>query len=136
MDSFPWLTLKLAILVALCILPGIGITHAWLEAGQWWWLVPYVIMSLVVAVMYGYDKSQARDNEWRIPEVWLQGLALVGGWPGALVAQHLFRHKNRKVPFQLVFWAIVALHQVLWFIYDHDILASYLHEISASPSKN
>ncbi|WP_272956342.1 DUF1294 domain-containing protein [Cupriavidus necator] len=35
---------------------------------------------------------------------------MCGGWPGALAAQHLLRHKNRKQEFQIVFWATVALH--------------------------
>ncbi|MGV8663884.1 DUF1294 domain-containing protein, partial [Pseudomonas aeruginosa] len=38
----------------------------------------------------------------------------LGGWPGALVAQQVFRHKTRKLSFQLVFWGIVLLHQSFW----------------------
>ncbi|WP_147463771.1 DUF1294 domain-containing protein, partial [Pseudomonas amygdali] len=38
----------------------------------------------------------------------------LGGWPGALLAQQVFRHKTRKVSFQIVFWLIVLAHQVLW----------------------
>jgi len=38
----------------------------------------------------------------------------LGGWPGALLAQQLFRHKTRKLSYQLLFWAIVLLHQVFW----------------------
>lgn len=39
---------------------------------------------------------------------------LLGGWPGALIAQQKFRHKTRKVSFQVVFWAIVLVHQAFW----------------------
>jgi uncharacterized membrane protein YsdA (DUF1294 family) len=39
---------------------------------------------------------------------------LLGGWPGALLAQQCFRHKTRKVSFQLLFWMIVAAHQAFW----------------------
>jgi uncharacterized membrane protein YsdA (DUF1294 family) len=35
--------------------------------------------------------------------------ALVGGWPGALAAQRLLRHKARKLSFQVLFWATVLL---------------------------
>jgi uncharacterized membrane protein YsdA (DUF1294 family) len=30
------------------------------------------------------------------------------------VAQQCFRHKTRKLSYQLVFWAIVAAHQAVW----------------------
>ncbi|SJM91388.1 Cold-shock protein (fragment) [Crenothrix polyspora] len=47
---------------------------------------------------------------WRIPEKSLHTLELLGGWPGALLAQRTLRHKNRKPSYQVVFWLIVGLH--------------------------
>jgi uncharacterized membrane protein YsdA (DUF1294 family) len=40
-------------------------------------------------------------------------LALLGGWPGAVLGQQLFRHKTKKVVFRLVLWLILALHLTL-----------------------
>ena len=37
-------------------------------------------------------------------------LALLGGWPGAILGQRQFRHKTRKVAFLIVFWAVAVLH--------------------------
>jgi len=37
-------------------------------------------------------------------------LALLGGWPGALLAERFIRHKNRKIGFQTVSWVIVGIH--------------------------
>jgi uncharacterized membrane protein YsdA (DUF1294 family) len=37
-------------------------------------------------------------------------IALLGGWPGALLAQKLLRHKSKKQSFQVVFWATVLLN--------------------------
>ena len=64
-----------------------------------------------------YDKRRALRNGWRTPEARLHLLELLGGWPGALIAQQLLRHKTRKLSFQLVFWLIVMLHQVVWLDY-------------------
>ncbi|KAL6159558.1 hypothetical protein ACJBU6_01996 [Exserohilum turcicum] len=64
-------------------------------------------ISGVTFLMYGYDKMQARNLEWRVKETTLQTLALVGGWPGALAGMHYFQHKTRKTRFQVVFWGIV-----------------------------
>jgi len=70
----------------------------------------YVIASVAAGIAYGLDKSAARRGTWRTPEKTLHVLALLGGWPGALVAQRIFRHKSRKVSFRLAFWATVALN--------------------------
>ena len=70
----------------------------------------YAVMSGIAVFLYAFDKSAARRQGQRTPENTLHAVALVGGWPGALVAQDLFRHKSRKVEFQLVFWITVALN--------------------------
>ncbi|CAH0396050.1 unnamed protein product [Bemisia tabaci] len=125
-------SLPLLVPVAVFALPAYRATQAWLEAGQWWWLAIYGTASLISIVLYGYDKLVAGSNMGRIPEIWLHGLALAGGWPGALLAQHLFRHKIRKVPFQIVFWPIIALHQVFWWFCSPDVLVYYQHEITVA----
>jgi len=72
----------------------------------------YVLFSIVSIVMYALDKSAARRGTWRVQESTLQLLSLAGGWPGALAAQQLFRHKSRKQAFQTVFWTCVVLNVV------------------------
>ncbi|RZI44749.1 DUF1294 domain-containing protein [Herbaspirillum sp. HC18] len=64
----------------------------------------YAAGSIAAFVAYGLDKSAARQSRRRIRERTLHALGLAGGWPGALIAQAVFRHKSRKQPFQLVFW--------------------------------
>ena len=34
----------------------------------------------------------------------------MGGWPGALVARHQFRHKTSKVVFRIGYWLSVGLN--------------------------
>ena len=70
--------------------------------------IVYLGMSLIAFFAYGLDKSAARTNRWRTKETTLQLLALLGGWPGALIAQGQFRHKTRKAEFQITFWLVVA----------------------------
>ncbi len=74
------------------------------------YLIAVAVTSLCTFGAYGIDKRRAQTGNRRIPEKTLQFLALVGGWPGALVGQQVFRHKTQKLSFQLVFWMVVVLH--------------------------
>jgi len=90
----------------------------------------YLLASVVAFVAYALDKSAARNNQWRTQESTLHLFALVGGWPGALAAQRLLRHKSKKQSFQIVFWAVVALNcGVLGWLFSFsgsDVLRSFL----------
>ena len=66
-------------------------------------------VNLATVAFYGYDKRQAGAGGLRIPEVVLHAAALLGGSPGALAGQMLFRHKTRKRSFKAVFAAIVVV---------------------------
>ncbi len=81
---------------------------------QKWIIATYVVMSILAFAIYGIDKQQSRRHGRRISERTLHMLSVLGGWPGALVAQHLFRHKRSKPGFIIVFWFIVVLHLVIW----------------------
>lgn len=72
-----------------------------------------VTMSAFAFLAYRSDKRRASTGAWRVPEATLQLTALLGGWPGAFLAQRVYRHKTAKASFQFVFWVIVALHQYL-----------------------
>lgn len=74
----------------------------------------YLAASLIAFVAYAWDKSAARRNRWRTRESTLHLLALIGGWPGALLAQSTLRHKSSKPAFQLVFHATVLLNCLLF----------------------
>ncbi|MCC5788987.1 MAG: DUF1294 domain-containing protein [Opitutales bacterium] len=79
----------------------------------------YGVLSLVTFIAYALDKAAARKGSWRTPESTLHVLSLLGGWPGALVAQRKLRHKTRKSSFRLVFWLTTILNCgiLLWFLF-------------------
>jgi uncharacterized membrane protein YsdA (DUF1294 family) len=78
----------------------------------------YLITSSLAFAAYGIDKAAAIGGGWRIPEAFLHLLGFAGGWPGALVAQLVFRHKSRKVSFQVAFWIVAVLNSTatLWLL--------------------
>lgn len=80
----------------------------------------YLAASAVAFVAYAIDKSAARNGQWRTQESTLHLIGLIGGWPGALAAQRLLRHKSRKQSFQVVFWTTVVLNccALAWFFSD------------------
>ena len=71
-----------------------------------------VCVNAMVVLLYGYDKRQAIVGRTRMPEIALHLGALLGGSPGALLGQGLFRHKTQKRGFQMVF-AIIVLLQIV-----------------------
>jgi len=73
-------------------------------------LFAYLGLSAFTFGLYASDKSAATEGRWRIKENTLQLFALLGGWPGGLVAQQLLRHKSKKQEFQFVFWLAVAVN--------------------------
>jgi len=74
----------------------------------------YVAMSGMTLIAYAADKRAARFNRIRTRERTLHLLEILGGWPGALIGQQLFRHKRRKPSFFLVTWLVAIAHVAGW----------------------
>jgi uncharacterized membrane protein YsdA (DUF1294 family)/cold shock CspA family protein len=72
----------------------------------------YGVVSILTFLVYWFDKSAARHGRWRTKESSLLLLGLAGGWPGAVVAQRVLRHKSRKQQFQVAFWGTVVMNCV------------------------
>jgi uncharacterized membrane protein YsdA (DUF1294 family) len=83
----------------------------------------YFIISAITYITYAIDKSAAEQNRWRIKESSLHLLSLVGGWPGALVAQRTLRHKTQKTSFQIVYWATVGFNTagLFWVVLNSEL---------------
>jgi len=100
---------KTAILFAVVFLAAIGVSAVTGKLSRIL-LMGYVALSLVTFVAYAIDKSAAKRGAWRTGEGTLLFLGLAGGWPGALIAQQLLRHKSRKTSFRTVFWITVLMN--------------------------
>jgi len=70
----------------------------------------YICLSVMTFIAYAADKSAAQDGRWRTPESTLHMLSLAGGWPGALVAQQVLRHKSKKASFRRAFWLTLLVN--------------------------
>ena len=78
-----------------------------------WLTALYGVMSVIAFFAYGFDKAAALRGGRRVSEQTLLTLGFAGGWPGALVAQQIFRHKTRKRSFRRRFWARVVVNVLL-----------------------
>jgi uncharacterized membrane protein YsdA (DUF1294 family)/cold shock CspA family protein len=75
-------------------------------------LIAYLTVSCVTYLAYAFDKAAALKGQWRTPETTLHVFSLVGGWPGAMLAQRTLRHKTQKQSFQITYWVTVVLNCV------------------------
>lgn len=70
----------------------------------------YLLLSIFTYLSYWFDKRKAQAGRWRTPESTLQFMSLLGGWPGALLAQRYLRHKSKKRSFLWQFWFTVVFN--------------------------
>ncbi len=100
----PWTAARLLVLPAFALL-------YWHVVSRYGFLprvvLAYAVVSGATFLAYALDKSAAVQGRWRTPEKTLHLLGLAGGWPGALLAQQLLRHKTAKPGFIATFWATV-----------------------------
>ncbi len=94
--------------------PGAALPDAALLHFGGWLALYYGVASLATFLLYAIDKHAARTGIRRQPERRLLLLGLIGGWPGALLAQRRLRHKTSKPAFLKLFWCTVALHTGLF----------------------
>ncbi len=84
------------------------------------WLI---VINIITFAVFGIDKKKAIDGKFRIKELTLFVLSLLGGSLGGLIAMHTFHHKTRKwyfkfgIPLILIAW--VAM--IAWLIYKNSI---------------
>lgn len=92
-----------------CLAMGLGISHYTgytpLALSTF-----FITSSIIAYVLYARDKSAAVAGAWRVSEKTLHIVAVLFGWPGALMAQYRLRHKTKKKSFRAVFWCTVLIN--------------------------
>lgn len=104
-----------------------------LLAGSFVFTVPlfYLEASLFTYWLYQIDKKLAcNGHNSRLPEESLQMFSLIGGWPGALVAQRRLHHKVHKAPFQREFRFVIYGNScfLLWLLSESG--ADFLQKVT------
>ena len=80
--------------------------------------VKNIIIYLMAVNLFGFlamwiDKRRARKGEWRISEKTLFIITLLGGGIGTIAGMKVFRHKTKKLKFQIGLPTILITQIVL-----------------------
>ncbi|MEP6503137.1 MAG: DUF1294 domain-containing protein [Betaproteobacteria bacterium] len=105
---------SLASLLAVAAFAVAYVAVALLRGVPAWASALYLGASALCFVLYAVDKQAAVAGRDRISESTLLSLGFVGGWPGAIVAQQLFRHKTSKLAFRVRFWLSVVANVAIF----------------------
>lgn len=89
----------------------------------------YAAASVACFIVYAVDKSAAAAGRQRVPEKTLLLLGLIGGWPGAICAQQLLRHKTQKLEFRRLFWLTVVVNVLAFSVLATPALATVLSAV-------
>ena len=105
-----------------CILSFFACMSLWSWQRQLPWIVPAaaLLLSALTYLVYAMDKRAAQRGQWRTSENFLHLLAVLGGWPGAWLAQQSLLHKSVKFEFRWMYWLTVIVHVALvnWLVWS------------------
>ena len=76
-------------------------------------IIYLVLINLVgFAIMY-IDKQKAKNGSWRIKEMTIFVITLLGGGIGTIAGMYIFRHKTKKLKFTIGLPTILIFEIVL-----------------------
>lgn len=90
--------------------------------------IPYIVymifMNVFTFILYRIDKKRAVARRWRIPEVVLLGMSLLGGCVGAFLAMRVFHHKTRYARFAMGVPIMILLHGcIAVYLFEQGMIA-------------
>jgi len=75
------------------------------------------LINLFCFIAYGKDKHAAQRGEWRVPEIQLHTMEILGGTIGAVIGQKFFHHKYKKKAYMATFFATIFIQAgLIYFI--------------------
>ena len=82
-------------------------------------LICLAVINVVTFFMYAVDKWKAKKSKWRIREIALLGLAVLGGSIGAWLGMKVWHHKTLHKKFRYGVPAIIIIQLALigYFLY-------------------
>lgn len=78
-----------------------------------YFLIYIVLINSITFMVYGADKNRARNKQWRIPELTLILLCLIGGAIGGLISMVIYKHKLSKKRFYIGVPLIIIINKTL-----------------------
>lgn len=88
-----------------------------------WLIVLYSSLSIFTFVVFAIDKRAAIKDKWRVEEFSLYFFSVLGGWPGALLAQQLLHHKNKKRSFRAFLVTCIMINLAFYGDLINNVLA-------------
>jgi len=82
----------------------------------------FLIFSVLLFILMGYDKRLAQMGGYRIPEKALLTLGVLGGALGGLIGMRVFKHKTCKAYFRIIFLAALAIQLYLLIQFQPELL--------------
>lgn len=94
--------------------PIVGFLYVSVVAIVSLWAVRLYVIDKTIAASGGEREGESRSTAWqgRVPEKQLHLFEVLGGWPGALLAQRVFRHKSSKASYRKMYLLMIAIHVI------------------------
>lgn len=80
------------------------------------------VINLAAVIITIYDKIRAVRHKWRIKELTLMTIAVLGGSVCMYITMQLIRHKTRKLKFMLGIPVIIVIQFIVYFVVINYVL--------------